>query len=331
MNYTSLQTKRIDLSANIPLQKPFTIYIEPTNICNFKCNFCPHSLENFKEESGGVFSLSEKSFNIILNQIKEFQKISTLNLHYMGEPFVNKNIIKFISLAKKANISKNVIVTSNGSLIKEKIFYDLCKSNLDYLRVSIYAGSEIKHNTTTKSKIPLKKILEQLTALHKFKLENNIKKPHVYIKMIRSENEKENNLFFKNFKNAGNEIELEDVMDWNSYDKKSFLNIPKKDFPKQKTMSIKKEVCPFPFYTLVVHADLNVSVCCVDWNKKTVVGSLKKNTLKEIWLGGKLRDFQRMHLTKRAAELEGCKNCTYLHTARDNLDNVSKETVARFL
>ena len=32
------------------------------------------------------------------------------------------------------------------------------------------------------------------------KLDNNFKKPHVYIKMIRSEDEVENNLFFKNFK-----------------------------------------------------------------------------------------------------------------------------------
>ena len=38
-----------------------------------------------------------------------------------------------------------------------------------------------------------------------------------------------------------------------------------------------------------------------------------------------------MHLTKRAGELEGCKNCTYLHTGRDNLDNVSKEIIAKFL
>ena len=176
MNYTSLQSERIDLSTHIPLVKPFTIYIEPTNICNFKCKFCPQSLENFREESGGVYSLSEQNFYIILEQIKEFQKISTLNLHYMGEPFVNKNIIKFIRLAKEANISKKIIVTSNGSLIKENIFSDLCKSNLDYLRVSIYAGSNLKHKTTTKSKIPLKRILEQLRALHKFKLDNNFKK-----------------------------------------------------------------------------------------------------------------------------------------------------------
>ena len=249
----------------------------------------------------------------------------------MGEPFVNKNIIKFIRLAKEANISKKVIITSNGSLIKENIFSDLCKSNLDYLRISIYAGSDSKHNTTTKSKIPLKRILTQLRALHKFKLDNNFKKPHVYIKMIRSDDENENNLFFENFRNAGNEIELEDVMDWNGYDKKTFSNISQKDVFKQKTFSNKKEVCPYPFYTLVVHADLNVSLCCVDWNKKTVVGNLRENTLKEIWQGKKIREFQRMHLTRRAGELEGCKNCTYLHTARDNLDNVSKDIAAKFL
>ena len=60
-------------------------------------------------------------------------------------------------------------------------------------------------------------------------------------------------------------------MDWNGYNKKTFSNISQKDVFKQKTFSVKKEVCPYPFYTLVVHADLNVSLCCVDWNKKTVV------------------------------------------------------------
>ena len=45
---------------------------------------------------------------MIVEQIKEFEKISTLNLHYMGETFVNKNIIKFIRIAKEANISKKV-------------------------------------------------------------------------------------------------------------------------------------------------------------------------------------------------------------------------------
>ena len=50
-------------------------------------------------------------------------------------------------------------------------------------------------------------------------------------------------------------------------------------------MSFKKKTCPFPFYTLAIHSNLKVSVCCVDWNKKTVVGDPKINTLKEIWTG----------------------------------------------
>ena len=82
-----------------------------------------------------------------------------------------------------------------------------------------------------------------------------------------------------------NEIALEDVMDWNGHSKKSFSNISEKDFFKQETMSFKKKICPFPFYTLAIHSNLKVSVCCVDWNKKTVAGDLKINTLKEIWTG----------------------------------------------
>ena len=61
MNYTSLQSERIDLSTHIPLVKPFTIYIEPTNICNFKCKFCPQSLESFREESAEFIHYQSKT------------------------------------------------------------------------------------------------------------------------------------------------------------------------------------------------------------------------------------------------------------------------------
>lgn len=31
----------IDLKDSIPLKKPLSIFIEPTNICNFSCITCP--------------------------------------------------------------------------------------------------------------------------------------------------------------------------------------------------------------------------------------------------------------------------------------------------
>ena len=43
-----------------------------------------------------------------------------------------------------------------------------------------------------------------------------------------------------------------------------------------------KEVCAFPFYTLAIHVDGNVSPCCVDWRKEEILGNIKESNLKEI-------------------------------------------------
>ena len=33
--------KREPLAEKIPLPAPYVVYIEPSNLCNFKCIFCP--------------------------------------------------------------------------------------------------------------------------------------------------------------------------------------------------------------------------------------------------------------------------------------------------
>ena len=45
-------TKRKKLSEIIPLAHPFTVYIEQTKYCNFKCFYCIHST---RDEADGEF------------------------------------------------------------------------------------------------------------------------------------------------------------------------------------------------------------------------------------------------------------------------------------
>ena len=45
-------TNRKRLADIIPLAHPFTIYIEQTKYCNFKCYYCMHSSH---DKRGGVF------------------------------------------------------------------------------------------------------------------------------------------------------------------------------------------------------------------------------------------------------------------------------------
>lgn len=51
--YSELRkSARIPLADATPLDKPLTVYVEPTNRCNLSCSFCPQSLADYKERAG---------------------------------------------------------------------------------------------------------------------------------------------------------------------------------------------------------------------------------------------------------------------------------------
>ena len=141
--------------------------------------------------------------------------------------------------------------------------------------------------------------------------------------MLETADARDNIQFKQLFAEAGDEVLLEPVMNWNDPEEGNLSGLAKDALLNRPYFLAKKEVCPFPFYTSVIHSDLSVSVCCVDWNKQTVVGNLRRESLADIWKGEALRTFQLTHLQRKRHELNGCKHCTYLHTAPDNIDSLT--------
>lgn len=322
--YSALrQRERIDLQAAVPLDGPLAVYIEPTNICNFRCIFCPESFADYEEQSGGLFRLTPTDFGRIADEIEAIGTVQTLNFYMMGEPFANKYLIDFIVEAKRRVLGRQLIVTSNGSLLKPDHYAALCASGLDYLRISIYGPNETSHRHNTGSPIKLARIRDNVAALKAYRDAHGHNRPNIYMKMIESENAAENEEFMHYFAGIGDEVLIEPVMNWNDPDQGTLAQIDPVALRERHYFANKKNACPFPFYTLVIHSDLKVSACCVDWDKKTVIGDLRTSSLKEIWTGEALRTLQLRHLEKRRSELPGCRNCTYLHTAPDNLDSLN--------
>lgn len=326
MKYSELrQAKRISLRDAVPLPGPLSIYVEPTNICNFKCVFCPESFDNFKEITGGYASLTPEDFSGIADQIGMFGTVKTINFYMMGEPFANKHLFDLIEIAKKKSICEKIIVTSNGSLISAEKYQRVCEGGLDYLRISIYGPNQEAHKKNTQSGVKLSRIIQNISGLKKFRDENNLQGPFIYVKMIESQVPGENDEFLEVFSDMGDEVAIEPVMNWNNPEQGWLANISEEKLLDTAYFGMKKHVCPFPFYSLVIHSDMRVSVCCVDWDKKTLIGDLKENSLEEIWHGDALREFQMKHLQRKRHELEGCRNCTYLHTTPDSLEDLSED------
>ena len=327
MKYTELRNqKRINLAEQIPLDYPLSIYIEPTNLCNFKCVFCPESFVEYREISGGWHRLSRVDFDHIANEISALTNgkgVKTINFYMMGEPFLNRDLLDFVGSAKQRSLAGKIIVTSNGSMIGAEKHDEIISTGLDFLRISIYGSNEKQHKRNSQSSVSLDKIHSNLLALRRRRTELSAVNPFIYIKMIDQLDIDSNHDFIRMFTGVGDEVALEPRMDWDSPQNTSLSGLNRDDLLSHEYFSNKKDVCPFPFYTLVIHSDLKVSVCCVDWSKALVVGDLKNSTLRDIWHGPKLLAIQEAHIQRRRSQLPSCRNCTYLHTSPDNIDELT--------
>lgn len=91
------------------------IYIEITNVCNLKCEFCPVTQRTPK-------FMDINTFEKILCELKPFTDY--IYLHVKGEPFLHPELDKFLDSAGKHGFFVNI--TTNGTLInkvKDKLLY----------------------------------------------------------------------------------------------------------------------------------------------------------------------------------------------------------------
>jgi len=328
-----IKLKRLDLLNSVPLPGPLTVHIEPTNVCNFKCKICPVSLDSYEEKADGLHSLSLEDFELIKNELKTLPKLKSLNFFMMGEPLVNKNLSKFIKSATENDLSEWYMVSSNGALLSDEKYQNLCESGLDFLRISVFGSDEQSHANVTQSKIKLERVRDNLKKFQDYKKTNGFNSPRTMAKLIDTEDKSRNKKFLDLFDGVGDETIIEPLTNWNdplegslsehyssSSEKKDGSYLMNTDHYKNK-----KKTCSYVFYSLVIHSDLKVSICCVDWEKKTLIGDLKKEKLIDIWNGEKLKEIQLLHIRKQKDKINVCKNCSYLHTAKDNVDSLTEE------
>lgn len=90
------------------MKKYKKVYVEITNVCNLKCDFCP-------ETKRIAEFMSEATFKRILAQIKPFTDY--IYLHVKGEPLLHPNLGKFLEISGEEGFKVNI--TTNGTLISK--------------------------------------------------------------------------------------------------------------------------------------------------------------------------------------------------------------------
>ena len=78
LEYTKLKEyKRQNLIEILPLKKPFTLLIEPSNYCNFRCVSCFQSLksENYLTRHRGLIDM--ELYQKIIRQFQQWEGVKT--------------------------------------------------------------------------------------------------------------------------------------------------------------------------------------------------------------------------------------------------------------
>lgn len=323
---------RINLADAIPLRNPLTIHLELTNKCNFSCQYCPESLSDFDKRVGGFKSVTLDEFAIIAEQIRILGKVSVLRLWIMGEPLLNKNIYDIIKMARdpKSGICDRVEITTNASLLNQVNVDKLLDSGVDLIKISIYGFGERQYDIT-QSNISSDRIFDNVLRL--VDKRNQVKsKTKVYIKMVDPRDANELLAFKEKYSPLADSVEIFSPHAWvDSYAVDVFENNNKTKSIVETRKGLKtKSVCGFPFYTMSIHANGDVSVCCIDWEKKTLLGNVYTESLIGMWNGPKLKEIRLAHLEGARSRLQGCSTCDYFFdNCPENLDEDSEKIIQR--
>ena len=255
-------------------------------------------------------------------------KLKVLCLSGNGEPLLNPEITGMISYAKKRQVADFIEIITNGSKLNPHFNQELINSGIDRIRISIEAITEKGYADMAGYRIDLNEFTTNIKDLY----DKSGDKCEIYIKTVDAavDTEEKRETFFNLFGNICDKIWIDSVIPlWSDYAEiNQKFDIQDIGLHGQKLQTV--NVCPYPFYKLIINPDGEVTVCCADWKRKLVVGDLKHQTFKEIWYGDELRNFWKALLRGNKNQYEMCAKCLLpMYDCNDNIDAFAEEILAR--
>jgi radical SAM protein with 4Fe4S-binding SPASM domain len=279
---------------------PLQIDFELNYSCNFSCEMCTWSAENTAGRGKKTWFSFEAYQEIIDEGIKNGLK--AIRLNYINEPLIRKDIIKFIEYAKKVGIL-DIYLSTNGSLLTEKIIRELIKSGLTRLQVSIDATTKETFDKIRQGG-NFDAVIKNTLNFIKIRNDLNVELPTLRVNFVKTDlNQHEYSDFIKTWSDKADCIGIQDL-----------VNIMK---PSKEQITKKKFTCAQPFYHLTVRYDGSVLPCCTFFAGDLRIGNIYENSVEELWKSEPMRALRKTHLEGKYFENPVCRACAKSSIAKD--------------
>lgn len=289
---------------------PFSLSVEPTNLCNLNCLECPTGQNTLTRKKGDIdFSL----YNKIIAQNRK--TLITLILYFQGEPLINDKIFELINLASKNKIY--TITSTNGHYLNVENCKKIVESKLNKLIISL---DGINQQTYQEYRVGgnYKTVINGINNLIETKKNLKSKLPIIELQFLVF---KHNQHQITDFKILAKKLNVDKykLKSAQIYDlEKNKYLIPtinkfsryKKDENGNFIIKSKlKNHCSRMWKSSVITWQGDVVPCCFDKDAKYVLGNINNNDFKIIWKNNNYLKFRESIKTDRQ-NIDICKNCS---------------------
>ncbi|MFQ5793031.1 MAG: radical SAM/SPASM domain-containing protein, partial [Acidobacteriota bacterium] len=272
-----------------PLQPfPSRIHIEPTNVCNLDCHFCPYRKQQRRQ---GYMGLA--LFQKIVDECREHDP--KLWLHFLGEPLLNRDLPRLIAYAKAQGIPQ-VGLSTNAFFLTRELGEQLIRAGLDRLECSVDGADQATYLRLRRS-AEFERVVTNTSEFLRLRRELGAQSPVVTISLMQTPETMASLPNLREF--------------WKSrFDPQDFLmmiqDISFAGTMREPGRTQGREPCKWLWSYVVILWNGDVVTCASDYDGTRAMGNLRDQTLKEIWSSPAYVELRSLHTEARFKEAGIC-------------------------
>jgi len=272
---------------------PLYLLIEPVSICNLRCRMCWHSDKTFSPKSEFMGMMN---FDLFKQIIDEAQKGGTkaITMASRGEPTLHPRFGEMLKYCSKKFFE--IKINTNATRFTDELIHEILQNNVDLVVFSVDSYTREGY-FTIKGKDMFDTVVKNIKKFNKIRSEfypNNRTTTRVQGVMFNEELNPEK--FYHYWRNLCDQVTLENCeRRWDIYN--NSLNT-ECDSP-----------CNYLFERMYIWYDGACNPCDPDYKSYLSIGSLKNDTIENIWKGKKYSALRNAHLERNRKKIIPCDRC----------------------
>lgn len=297
---------------------PLTVSLEFVNRCNLNCKMC-YTINH----SAPKATLDLAHIDAIMDECAT-HNLPAAVVGMGSEALIYKGARDAIASVRRADVM-DVFLGTNGVLLNKSLCEFLVAERIARIEVSLDAATPETYEKI-RGKNELTRIEANLETLIETRKRANSKLPVIRLCFcVQEDNLHEQQAFLDKWRGRVDYIDFQEMVDFGQVDELIELGDEahiSKDLPQPQST-----YCAYPFNSLHVWSNGDVTPCCTFFGKALKIGDATKDSLKDIWEGKELAEIRNQLLSGKLNKVcHACLTCRDKENFAAAGDTASRES-----